>query len=217
MKTRRLLLLLPLSALFLAACESRTLPAIRNSGEYALEQGDTEKAFADFTEYTQRAPGAAYGHIMLGRTYLARQMPAHAREQFELAYTAEPANEDVIEGLCESLYQDHKYDDLFRLLQQRITEHHSSADYALLGRYSRLTGDADGAQAALMTAARIDKGRHIAPQLELADFYESLGKHDEAVRRARMAYYIDSSSERVTKKLAALGVAVTPGLGIMPT
>jgi len=219
MKLHHSLLALPLAAAFLAGCstEQRTLPAVQNSGEYALAQNNVDQAFADFREYTERAPGSGYGHLMLGKTYLAKDMPAHAREQFELAYTADPANPDVVESLCEALYQDKEYDALFRLLRQRVVEKATANDFRLMGRYARLTGDADEAQSALLTSARMDRGRSIAPQLELAEFYSSIGNADEAARRARMAYYISPDNDRVKRTLRDLGVAIGPATGLTPT
>lgn len=213
-----LILSASLCAVTLQGCSSqtRTLPAIRSSGEYALEHNDTERAFTDFREYTERAPGSAYGHLMLGKTYLAKDMPAHAREQFELAYTNEPNNPDVVESLAEAMYQDKEYDDLFRLLRQRLSERNEANDYLLLGKYSRLTGDSDTALTALLNAASLDKGRSVRPQLELADFYESVGKPGEAARRAKMAYFIQPESVRVRETLQRLNVPIGPNTAIMP-
>ncbi len=215
---RGILIAVALFCAGLTSCnsQSRTLPAIRTSGEYALEHDDTERAFADFREYTQRAPGASYGHLMLGKTYLAKQMPAHAREQFELAYTNDPNNPDVVESLAQAMYEDTEYDDLFRFLRQRTTERNASHDYLLLGRYSRLTGDSDAALDALLTAARLDQGRSIRPQLELADFYESIGKSGEAARRARMAYFIQPEDPRVKAALTRLRVPIGASTALVP-
>ncbi|MGE3107983.1 MAG: tetratricopeptide repeat protein [Phycisphaerales bacterium] len=202
----------------IAGCntQTRTLPAVRNSGEYALATNDTERAFADFREYTERDPGSAYGHLMLGKTYLAKDMPAHAREQFELAYTNDPRNPDVVESLAEAMYQDKEYDDLMRFLRQRVVERQESSDYLVLGKYSRLTGDSDGALESLLTAAKLDQGRSVRPQLELADFYEAVGKPGEAARRARMAYFIAPDSSRVKQTLARLGVKVNAATPLVP-
>lgn len=219
MTRTRLLSVFCLAALTLSGCntETRTLPAIRNSGEYAFEHDDVDRAFTDFKEYTEHAPGDAYGHLWLGKTYLKKDMPAHAREQFELAYTNDSDNPDVIAGLCEAMYQDNHLDDLFRLLHQRTGQKPKASDFVLLGKYSQLTGDADGAQAALLTGARLDKGRNIEPQLALSEFYASIGKTDDAAKRARMAYHLNPTSPRVLKALAQANVVVKPGIGLVPT
>ncbi|MBC7773281.1 MAG: hypothetical protein H7210_12355 [Pyrinomonadaceae bacterium] len=208
-----------LAAMSLTACNTtnRTLPAIRNSGEYAYEHNDVDRAFSDFKEYTEQAPGHAYGHLWLGKTYLKKDMPAHAREQFELAYTNDPENPEVIAGLCQAMYQDNHLDDLFRLLHQRTGQKPKASDFVLLGKYSLLAGDADGAQAALLTAAKLDKGRSIDSQLALADFYAAIGKDEDAIKRARMAYYLNPTSPRVLAKLAELNVVAKTGIGLVPT
>lgn len=194
----------------------RPIPTIMESGQNAMRARDYEKARMEFAEVVELDPGHSQARYWLGQALLAQGNPAAAREQMEVALAADVENEEIYAGLCRALYEDGKLDELFRLLRQRATEHGSVADYLALGEYARKVGDADEAHTALLTAARIDEGKHVAPQVALADFYESINNPAEASRRLRMAYYIDSSNQKVNERLVKFGHTLGPGLGLKP-
>jgi tetratricopeptide (TPR) repeat protein len=194
----------------------RPVPTVMESGENAMRARDYDKARAEFAEVVDRDPGNPDARYGLGRAYLELGKPAEAREQMEVALAAEVENQDFYAGLCKALYEDKKLDELFRLLRQRTADRGSVSDFMTLGFYSRLTGDADEAHNALLTAARLDQGKSVAPQLALADFYESINNVPEASRRLRMAYYIDSANAEVNRRLVAFGHRLAPGLGLKP-
>jgi tetratricopeptide (TPR) repeat protein len=194
----------------------RPIPTVMESGENAMRAGDYERARLEFSEVVDQDPGDPQARYWLGRALLAQQKPAEAREQMEVALAADMENEDIYAGLCQALYEDGKLDELFRLLRQRTTEHGAVHDYMTLGEYSRKTGDVDEAHNALLTAARLDQGKHIGPQVALADFYESINNEAEASRRLRMAYFIDSSNAKVNERLVKFGHRLGPGLGLKP-
>lgn len=194
----------------------RPIPSVLESGEAAYRGHDYPRAEADFAEVMERDPGSSRARYWLGRSLLAQGKSAAAREQFEVALAADVENDKIYAGLCEALYQDGKLDDLFRLLRQRASEHGSVEDYLQLAAYSRKAGDVDEAHTALLTAARLDAGRRIEPQLALADFYESVNNEVEASRRLRMAYYITAENPDLNERLKALGHRLGPGLGLKP-
>lgn len=195
---------------------NRPVVAIMESGENAMRAKDYELAKSEFADAVNRDPGYPRARYMLGNAYLALNEPAKAREQMEVALAADVDNEDYYSGLCKALYEDKKLDELFRLLRQRASEHGSVSDYMLLAYYSRRSGDADEAHNAYLTAARLDQGRSLAPQLALADFYDSIGNKPEASRRLRMAYFIDSTNPEVNRRLVAFGHRLGPGLALRP-
>jgi predicted Zn-dependent protease len=195
---------------------NRPIPTVMESGGFAMEARDYDKAVAEFSEVVHRSPGNSQARYMLGKAYLAQGKPAEAREQMEVALAAEVENEDYYDGLCRALYEDGKLDELFRLLRQRTGEHGTVHDYLVLGDYCRRAGDVDEAQNALLTAARLDKGMHVGPQVALADFYDSVNNSAEASRRLRMAYFIDSANPKVNARLEAFGHRLGPGLGLRP-
>ena len=196
--------------------QNRPVVAVMESGENAMRARDYEKARIEFAEAVDRNPGYPPARYWLGNAYLELKEPAKAREQMEVALAADVDNEDYYAGLCRALYEDNKLDELFRLLRQRANEHGTVGDYLLLGQYSRMSGDADEAHNALLTAARLDQGKSIAPQLALADFYKSVGNPTEESRRLRMAYFIDSANPTVNKRLVEFGHRLAPGLGLRP-
>lgn len=195
---------------------SRPIPTIQESGENAMRGRDYEKARSEFAEIVEIAPGNPKARYWLGLALLELGKPADAREQMEVALAADMENQDIYAGLCRALYEDKKLDELFRLLRQRTSERGSIADYMLLGEYSRKTGDMDEAHNAYLTAARLDQGKTVAPQLALADFYQAVGNQTEASRRLRMAYFIDTDNKEVNRRLTAFGHRLAPGLGLKP-
>ncbi len=186
------------------------------SGENAMRARDYEKARLAFSEVVERDPGSPKARYWLGKALLAQGKPAEAREQMEVALAADLESEEIYSGLCQALYEDKKLDELFRLLRQRTTEHGSIHDYLVLGEYSRKAGDVDEAHIAFLTAARLDQGKHIEPQLALADFYESINNTTESSRRLRMAYFIDTANPKVNERLVKFGHRLGPGLGLKP-
>lgn len=196
--------------------EQRSLAAVRESGENAYTRGDYQGALRDFQEFTDRIPGNSLGHYWLGKTYVALGEPKKGREQLEIAYTSNLEDDSVFNALCDSLYHDKKNDELFRMLRQRTVDRGSPADFGRLAKYSQLTGDVDGAQAALLTAARLDNGSTIARQLALADFYETVHNDEEAVKRLRMALWLDTSNQTVIDRLKKHGLSGEKSTTIKP-
>ena len=195
---------------------NRPIPTIMESGENAMQARDYEKARLEFSEVVERDPGSSKARFWLGKALLEQGKPAEAREQMEVALAGDIENEEIYDGLCRALYEDEKLDELFRLLRQRTSEHGTIHDYLVLGEYCRKTGDVDEAQIALLTAARLDQGKTVPPQVALADFYESINNAPEASRRLRMAYFIDSANPKVNARLVAFGHRLGPGLGLRP-
>ncbi len=206
-----------LASLALTGCGGpRSLMAVRESGENALVRSDYNRALSDFVEYVQRNPGDTKGRYLLGKAYLGLDRYKDAREQLEIAYTGNLENDDVFDALCEALYGDRKNEELFRLLRQRTTDRGSVKDFIRLADFSQRTGDADGAQQALLYAAKLDAGQTVAPQLALADFYASVGNDADALIRLRMAYYINSSNTIVNERLVQRGQTLGPALALPP-
>ena len=196
--------------------QQRSLAAVRESGENAYTRGDYEGALKDFQEFADRKPDNSLGHYWLGKTYVALGKPKEGREQLEIAYTSNLEDDRVFDALCDALYHDKKNDELFRMLKGRTTDRGSPADYARLARFSQLTGDVDGAQAALLTAAKLDNGRTIARQIALADFYESVHNDQEAIKRLKMALWLDTANQTIIDRLKKHGQTGDKSTAIKP-
>jgi len=218
--TIRLLLALSLvlMALNLGGCNmQRSLLAVRQSGDAHFARAEYTEAQYDYEEYLTRSPARPEVHYMLGRTYLAQGRTGPAREQLLLAYRLRPEDDDIFPNICEGLYADKQYDELNRLLRSRTIDRGRMQDWLLLAEYSQRQGDMDEAQRALLTAARVDNGQSVEPQLGLAKIYMAAGDNTRAIERLRMAYFVQPQNGEIATLATQMGEIVGPSFGIPPT
>lgn len=194
----------------------RSLTAVRESGQRAYKEGDYALAKSEFEEYLERSPGNPSVTHMLGKSYLKLGETAKARERLLVAHSMRLEDDEVFESLCEGLFADKKYEELNRVLRQRTIDRGRMKDYLLLAQYSQQMGDDDEAQRSLLTAAKVDRGMSIQPQLELAKLYMKAGDRTRAVERLRAAYFIDPANGEVQQLAASLGEIVGPSFGMVP-
>lgn len=201
----------------LPACQGpRALTAVKQSGEYNLRYGRNDEAVADFKEYVERAPGRAEVHYLLGKSYLAKGETALAVEQMHIARAIRMEDDKIFEGLCEALYADKQLDELNRVLRARTVDRGRMQDWALLAQYAEKLGDRDEVRRGWLTAAQVDQGQSVVPQLGLARLYMSVGDISKAKRRVAMAYYIDPLNAEVNELVKDLGEIPGPTFGIPP-
>lgn len=204
------------SALLLSGCKTRSLTAVRESGDWWFKQGDYSAAKAEYLEYAERSPGNAHVHHMLGNSYVKLGETGMGREQLYVAHTLRVEDDQVFADLCEALYQDKKYDDLNRLLRTRTIDRGRMKDWALLATYADKLNDRDEAQRGWLTAAQVDGGQSVEPQLGLAKLYAKVGDRDRARRRLAMAYAIDPKNAEVLNLIREIGEIPGPTFAITP-
>ena len=85
-----------------------------------------------------------------------------------------------------------------------------------LGQFASRVGHADEALTALKTAARLDAGKSVEPQLALASFYGSVNDKPNEIRRLRMASWIAPANIQAAARLRALGEIPGPSQAIQP-
>ncbi len=204
-----------LGVLLSSGCQ-RSSRAVYLSGERAYAEGDYSLAAAEFEEYLDRVPGNPQVTQKLGESYLKLDRTAEARERLLVAYSMRPEDDEVFDSLCQGLFADQKFEELNRVLRQRAIDRGRMSDYLLLSQYSDKMGDADEAQRALLTAAKVDRGMSIQPQIELAKFYLRTGDRQRAVERLRMAYAIDPNDGEVLGLSAQLGEIIGPTWALTP-
>lgn len=205
-----------LASMLAGGCQ-RSLLAVREAGDKHYARGEYQEAEADYLEYIERSPARPEVHQMLGNTYLAMGKTGLAREHLLLAQTLRIEDDKIFADTCEALFVDKKYDELNRLLRARTVDRGRMQDYLLLAKYAERQGDKDEAQRALLTAAKVDGGKSIEPQLELAKMYKDVGDKTRAVERARMAYFCDPKNGEVNKLLQDLGQVPGPALALPPS
>lgn len=213
-------LALPMALLLAAGLQAgcqRSLLAVRQSGDAHFARAQYVEAETDYREYLDRSPARPEVHFMLGRTLLAQGRTAEAREQLLLANRLTPENDDVFRMTCEGLYSDKQYEELNRLLRSRTIDRGRMDDWLLLADYSMRQGDMDEAARSLLTAAKVDGGRSVEPQLGLAKIYMSVGDNTRAIERLRMAYFVAPQNGEVATLASQLGQIVGPSFGTPPT
>ena len=214
--TRRLAAVLLATPILLASCQQRALHMVEASGERAMDRGDYVTAANEYSEVIERRPGNWQARVQLAKALMAMDLPAEARENLEVAYTVEPENEEVLNLLAEAMLESGDVGAMTTELRQRARTRNTVGDWMRLGIFLQKAGDLDGAEQALLTAARIDNGRSVEPQMALASLYREAGAEDAALRRLRMALYIDPENERVQQAIRSYGEIPGPTYVLVP-
>lgn len=206
-----------LAAIGLAGCaEERPLHVVREDAQWAMEHGKYNVAIADYNEFLKRKPGEVDVRYELGKAYLAAGECKSAMEQLTTCVDVRPDNDEYAAALAASYFACNETDRLTLFLRRITSERGTPADYILLGTYAQKMGHPDEAIQALKTAAKIDEGRSLAPQLALADFYGSVGDRTNQARRLRMALSVSPGNQKIMDQLRALGEVIGPTLPIKP-
>lgn len=194
----------------------RPLHVVRAKGHEAMQVGDYERAYADFREYVDRMPDDAAARYDLGTVLAKMNRPKEAREQFNTAFDLKPTNDDYADALAQAMHEAGATEDLYAFLRGRCESPGRPRDYLRLGRYAMLSGDVDEAERALLTAARLDRGRSAEYHLALADFYESVSDVERAKQRLRYALYLRPKDEAIQARIRAMGEVPGPTFAMQP-
>lgn len=205
------------AAALLAGCAQRSIPAVEQSGDWAMERQDYATAAAEYGEVVDRSPGRAHSRVGLGKALLELDQPAAARPHLEVAVQQRPNDPEVAELYAESMLGAGDVDAMRRFLRSRAENRATTDDYMRLGRFAARAGDVDEGERALKTAARLDRGMTTAPQLALADFYTSVGDNEAALERLSMALWIDPLSEDIQERIRAMGETPGPTFATRPS
>ena len=230
-----------LAALLAAAgCNTPLTARLPNSvarvqGYRAYQQGDMVAARDFFTHaVNQRGSDwkSQYYLGLIGLEYL--NDPGYARRHLEMAYTIRvvgsddrgpapgepaatrpwPTRGQIIDALAEAIYRQDNQPQLVAFLQQVIDERGLPQGYVRLGRYLYKSGDPDGALTAYRKAVAIAGPENPDPYIALADFYDTLGKHEQAATALRRAYDIAPLRDDIARKLRAHGLRPGPTIAL---
>lgn len=204
------LLTIGVLGLGLTGCaQERSAGEIRESANTAYDRGDYAKALAEWEEYARVHPVPLASDLGRGKALLALERPGDAIIPLERVYRDDPMNQEKLQLLIEALYGAGEHDELISLLRDRTRQPGTVEEYLRLGRYAEEIGDPDEAERALLTAARIDRGQSVEPQLKLAEFYHGIGDTERALERYAMALWFDYSDPTIGERIRSLGK--TPG------
>lgn len=200
-----------------AGCSSqRPLTTVRSDGDRAYELKNYDQAANDYQEYVDRRPQDAKGRYDLGKTLLVLERPRDAREHLIIAFDLDPESPENADALAQAMLDGGEVGAMYTFLRDRAEDQGGVDDYLRLGRFAAKAGDADEAERALKTAAKLDAGRTLGPQMALADFYRSLGDRENAIKRLRMALYIDPTNPDIAIKARELGQVPGPSFAMQP-
>lgn len=211
-----LLVLSAASLIALSGCAPVSVIALEEQAARAASREQYETAAERYQQALDRSPGRVTSRVGLGRMMLELDRPAEARRQFELALAARPDDPEILDLLAESQVRSGDPQAMYRLLRGRAEQRNAVADWMRLGRFASMAGDADVAENALLTAARLDRGRTPAPQLALADLYEALGDDSKALTRLRMALFLDLANVEIQDRIRAFGETPGPTFALQP-
>lgn len=215
---RAFTLSLTLSAAFLlTACNTqRPLHILHNDAQIAAKARDYEKSRADYEEFLNRRPDDPEIRYELSQVCMGQEDFKEAVRQLTIATDVKPLNDKYMDGLAEAIFRSGDRDALTNLLTRLARERGGVNDFIRLGVYSAKLGNPDEAQQALLTAARLDQGMNVRPQLALSEFYGSIGDRAKEVDRLRMAYYIEQGNPDVIRRAHELGVTLGPSFFRVP-
>jgi len=215
-----LAILLAVSAAFLGSCattdEPRAIYVIEDSGDLAYGKGDYHDAVAEYAEVVDRRPGKLSARIELGKALLKTGDAELAREHLNAAYAINPKNDLVIELLATSMLETGDTRSLTAFLNEQANDNNDPNSWMRLGRFLSAASDDDEAKNALLEAARLDHGTSVRPQLELARFYRAVGDDENAVRRYRMAMFIEPQNGEADDALREMGYIPGPTFALEP-
>ena len=212
---------LVLASLGATGCKStqqqRALPMVQESAVRAYTYGNYELAASEYREVVMRRPGYWEDRFAWAKALLAAGRPEEAREQMEIVYTSKPNRFEVLDMLAKSMVAAGAVEDMARVMKDEAYARNTSRDWVRYGWYMSVAGDADEGERALKRAAEIDRGMNAGPQLALAELYRANGDKPNAVKRLRMAQYIEPFNDEAKEALISLGEDPSPAMAMVPT
>lgn len=202
-------------AIFLWGCSGqRPVSSVRQSGLNAMEAGNLDLARSEFEEYVARRPGAD-GRFLAGQVALRQGDTRSAVDHLWIAHDTDPSRSEITDTLANALLESGREAELTKFLHDQTREQGSLTDYLRLGKFAEVMGDADTAEQAYLTAAAIDKGQSLAPQIALADLYLTLGDRGRMLDRLAMSLYLDPENADLAERIRKAGEI--PGQTFMKT
>ena len=201
-----------------AAAQQATPPASSKSPAPTLQRRSAAE-----TEHNPADPDRSSAYYHYGLAHLYEEMAVNAGrpeyanqavEEYKLALDADPNSVLLQDGLAELYFRIGRIKDAVNAAQDQVTKNPDDVDaHTLLGQvYLRTLGDMQGAQASQMLQLAIKeyetierlKPDDIETKLLLGQLYALNNDHVKAEVQFKAAQKIDSDSEEVVLRMAAL-------------
>jgi tetratricopeptide (TPR) repeat protein len=208
-------------ALLLLLCvggctNQRPLHIVKDNAEFAADHGNFEVAKTDYQEFIRRRPEDVEMRYGYARVLIDSGEPKEAINELTTCLDVYPMNDTYLDALAEAMYKAGERESLTALLARNASERGRVTDFLRQGVYAAKMGNADEAQQAFKTAAKLDGGKTVAPQRALADFYGSLGDRTKQVKHLRMAYFIEPTNVETIKEVRRIGEIPGPSFALRP-
>ena len=195
----------------------------RYRGLKAFDRGSYAEARPLLEKAVSRNDADWLVHYRLGQILLAENDPVRAQSHLELALAVrgeglpqEPETPDIIDALAEAMYQQGDYPKLMGFCDEMSRRYGTPRDHMRKGALLARMGDHDSALVAYIKAVKIAKAGDAEPYVALADFYESVGKKDDAVLMLRRAHGIEPRDLVIADRLRGHGVVPGPTAELPP-
>lgn len=186
-------------------CQKPSRGMLISRGNEAYARGDYEAALANYDRAAERRPGDAELRYQQGRTLLALDRPADAREVLTIATDIEPENPIYRDALLDSLIEVGDLDEVYATIDRLFGETSTPDEYLALGNSAKRVGLPDEAERAYAIAASITEADDARPYLALATLYREIGDEPREVRMLRVLDYLDPNNAQTEARIRALG------------
>jgi len=214
-------LLLSAALVALSGCQMTNEVVLRRQANSAMTRGDTSTARQKYQRLVELDPTNARYQYGYGATQLRAGNLTEAKLALERARRLEPDRRGftpkVLDKLAEAYYRQDDERRLRAFLKQTTRERKTASRFLRQARYLRKLGDVDAARTAYRKAVIFASDRNPEPYLEIAEFYQSIGDRENAVKALRQAYHIDPANERVAQRLRQYGIERVDADGAAPS
>ncbi len=217
MTVRTPLFAIAILTLSLSACSGpRALHMVEASGDRAMSRSNYQLAAEEFSELVERRPSRWEFHVKLAKALLELDQPLEARENLEVAYSLRPDDEEIVDLLATAMLESGDVASLTRELRDRADASGAVSDWVRLGVFLLRAGDLDASETALLTAAKLDQGITVPPQMALYRLYNRAGNEPKAIERLRMALYLEPENPAILEAIRSQGEIPGPTFATPP-
>lgn len=193
---------------------------LRRQGMESLWANDVGRADDRFSKAIAQEPTDWKSQYYVGVVRLKQKRPLDAQLALEKALTLRSRHgdetQDILDHLAQSLYDQNQPANLSAMLQKAADDYGTVRDYLRQGTFLGKIGDVDGAKLAFRKGIKMAPTDDPQPFIALADYLESAGDTQGAIRSLKMAYSIMPRSERLAERFRRYGIVPGPTVPLEP-